>query len=238
MLEIRLLGAFEVRYEEGLIHIPGRHEQSLFAYLILNSGMFHRREKLTSLLWPDSPDESARDNLRHILWKIRKTLPSPPMPEYLLADDFSIAFNTSAGYWFDVAVLKTAGECKSASELISVLTVYQGELLPGFYDNWVTLEREYLNYIFEHNMARLMALLQIERRWLDVMEWGEHWLAFGQKSEPAYRALMHAYMEMGEMSKVADTYARCVRSLKEMGIVPSEQTRDLYESIRVGKLHS
>lgn len=238
MLEVRLLGAFEVKMGEGLIHISGRHEQSLFAYLVLNSGTPQRREKLAFLLWPDSTDDAARENLRHILWRIRKTLPSTPPPEYLLTDDLSIAFNASAELWLDVAVLKTAGECKSADDLISVLSVYKGELLPGFYDNWVTLEREYLNYVFEHNMARLMALLQAENCWLDVMEWGEHWLTFGQKSEPAYRALMHAYMEMGEMSKVADTYTRCVRSLKEIGLAPSEQTRELYECIRAGKLHS
>jgi DNA-binding SARP family transcriptional activator len=238
MLEVRLLGTFEVRDGEGGIHISGRHEQSLFAYLILNSGTFHRREKLASLLWTDSPEDAARENLRHTLWRIRKALPSPPAAEYLLADDLSIAFNASASFWLDVAILKKARECKTHDELISALSVYKGELLPGFYDNWVTLEREYLNYIFEHNMARLLALLQSEQRWLDVMDWGERWLAFGQKSEPAYRALMHAYVEMGEMSKVADTYARCVRSLGEIGLEPSLQTKALFEGLKAGKVHS
>lgn len=28
--------------------------------------------------------------------------------------------------------------------------------MPGFYDEWVVLEREHLNSIFEHHMARLM----------------------------------------------------------------------------------
>lgn len=238
MLEIRLLGDFKVRNEAGEFHISGRHEQSLFAYLVLNSGTFHRREKLASLLWPDSADETSRENLRHILWRIRKALPPASKPEYLLADDFSIAFNSSAQFWLDVSVLKTAGKCRSANDLISALSVYQGELLPGFYDNWVTLEREYLNYVFEHNMARLMAALQAERRWLDVMDWGERWLAFGQRPEPAYRALMYAYMEKGEMPKVADTYSRCVRSLGEIGLDPSDQTKQLYERLKAGKVHS
>jgi len=238
MLEVRLLGAFEVKNEAGEIRISGRHEQSLFSYLVLNSGTFHRREKLAALIWPDSLDETARENLRHILWRIRKALPSNPTTEYLLADDVSIAFNTSAPIWLDVSVLKNAGKSRSANDLLSALAVYQGELLPGFYDNWVILEREYLNYVFEHNMARLMAALQAERRWLDIMEWGEHWLAFGQRPEPAYRALMYAYMKKGEMPKVADTYARCVRSLGEIGLEPSDQTKELYESLKVGKTHS
>ena len=37
------------------------------------------------------------------------------------------------------------------------------------------------------------------------------------------------------MSKVADTYARCVKSLGEIGFEPSEQTRMLYESLKADK---
>jgi DNA-binding SARP family transcriptional activator len=231
MLIVRLLGTFEVTDKDCGIQISGRLAQSLFAYLILNSGVLHRREKIAAMLWPDTPDIKARDNLRHALWRIRKAF---PLTDYLAADDFSIAFNTSANYWLDAAMLKTSGQCKCADDLISALSVYQGELLPGFYEEWVTLEREYLDSVFEHNMARLMAILQAEHRWLDILDWGERWLAFGGRPEPAYRALMLAHKAEGEMSKVADTYARCVRSLAEIGLEPSEQTRDLYDNLRTG----
>ncbi|HKY56193.1 MAG TPA: BTAD domain-containing putative transcriptional regulator, partial [Anaerolineales bacterium] len=115
------------------------------------------------------------------------------------------------------------------------LSEYQGELLPGFYDEWVVLEREHLNSIYEHKMARLMSLLQDEKRWLDILEWGERWIKLGQKPEPAYRALMLAHAAKGDMSKVAATYERCVKSLRDLGIEPSAQTRALYERLRAGK---
>jgi DNA-binding SARP family transcriptional activator len=188
------------------------------------------------MLWPDSPDTTARENLRHALWRLRKALSINPTTEYLHTNDLEVAFNTSAEYWLDVAVLKMAKECKHADDLISTLSVYRGELLPGFYDEWVMLEREYLNSIFEHNMARLMSILQSEDRWLDILDWGEHWLTFGQKPEPAYRALMYAHMKKGEMPKVADTYTRCVRSLEEIGLKPSEETRELYERLKAGNI--
>lgn len=237
MLRVRLLGSFEVTYQGHVVPVLGRQTQSLFAYLVLNRGVLHRREKLARMLWPDSPDPTARENLRHTLWRLRKALPSDVPVEYLLADDFTIAFNLSVEHWFDVAVLKQAKECMNADDLISRLSVYDGELLPGFYDEWVMLEREYLNFVFEHNMARLLVMLQSEGRWLDVLDWGERWLVFGQKPEPAYRALMYAHMEKGDISKVADTYARCVRALGEMGLEPTEQTRELYERLKLGKLH-
>jgi len=234
-LEVRLLGKFDVRCDGIPISISARAAQSLFAYLILSAGISHRREKLAGLLWPDSSEGTSRDNLRHALWRVRKALPSKPTTEYLLADDLSITFNASAEYCLDAAALEHLDENAFADELIEVLSEYQGELLPGFYDEWVVLEREHLNSIFEHHMARLMSLLQDEKRWLDILDWGERWIKLGQKPEPAYRALMSAHAAKGDMSKVAATYERCVKSLSEFGIEPSEQTKELYERLKAGQ---
>ena len=235
MLEVRLLGKFEVSRDGKSIAITSRPAQSLFAYLILSAGTSHRREKLAGMLWPDSLEETARDNLRHALWRIRKALPSNLIVEYLLVNDLSIAFNASAEYRLDTAELERLNESTSADELIAVLTEYQGELLPGFYDEWVVLEREHLQSLFEHHMARLLSLLQDEKRWLDILDWGERWIKLGQKPEPTFRALMSAHAAMGDMSKVVATYERCARSLKEFGFEPSEQTRALYERLKAGK---
>ena len=46
---------------------------------------------------------------------------------------------------------------------------------------------------------------------------------------------MSAHAAKGDMSKVASTYERCVRSLKEFGIEPSEQTKELYKNLKSGK---
>lgn len=115
---------------------------------------------------------TARDNLRHALWRVRKMLPSTPKIEYLLADDLSIAFNASADYWLDAAELGKVSENDTPDERMKVLSAFQGELLPGFYDEWVVLEREHLNSIFEHHMARLMSRLQNVKRVLSRMTFG------------------------------------------------------------------
>src|SRR5688500_10537124 len=106
MLEVCLLGMFDVKYKRKTVNISSRPAQSLFAYLILNARTSHRREKLAGMLWPDSLEETARDNLRHALWRLRKVLPSQAKAEYLLTDDLSIAFNASAEYSLDVAELE------------------------------------------------------------------------------------------------------------------------------------
>src|SRR5512143_3921943 len=141
-LEVKLLGKFEVSHDGKPIAIPSRPAQSLFAYLILNAGTVHRREKLAGMLWPDSLEETARDNLRHALWRMRKTLESASSTRFLQADDVTIGFKESSDCWLDASQLEKTSENATANELIAVLSNYRGELLPGFYDEWVVLERE------------------------------------------------------------------------------------------------
>src|SRR5215813_3457204 len=106
MLEVRLLGSFEVKYKKKSIDISSRPAQSLFAYLILSAGTAHRREKLAGMLWPDSLEETARDNLRHALWRMRKALESAASIRFLDADDVTISFRESSEYWLDAAELE------------------------------------------------------------------------------------------------------------------------------------
>ena len=240
MLEVKLLGQFDVCREGTSIAIPSRPAQSLLAYLVLNAGTAYRREKLAGLLWPDSTEENARSYLRHELWRLRKVLePTAPRKRaapYLLIDEISIAFDAHSDFWLDAAVLKNADEqSASANDLMSALALYSGELLPGFYDDWVVLERERLQATFEQKMARLLDALLEERRWADVLEWGERWIALGQTPEPAYRALMIAHNALGDLSKVAAVYQRCAESMRaQLAMEPSEQTRALFEQLRQG----
>jgi predicted ATPase len=59
------------------------------------------------------------------------------------------------------------------------------------------------------------------------LDWAECWISLGQGSEVAYRALMAAYDALGDHSKVALTYERCVQALRALDLGPSEQTRAL-----------
>jgi len=224
MLEVRLTGKFDIKYNDKPVTIASRPAQSLFAYLILNAGTSHRREKLAGMFWPDGTEEKARAYLRHELWRIRKALPSN---EFLLSDDLGIVFDLSTEYWLDAEVLKKLTDTASIDELMTSLSTYVGELLPGFYDEWIVIEREHLHAIFEQKMAWLLELLEIERRWNEILEWAERWISLGQGPEAAYRYLMIAYDALGDRAKVAWTYERCMQALRELNLEPSEQTRAL-----------
>lgn len=239
MLQVRLLGQFDVRMDGKKIAIPTRAGQSLFAYLILNAGAPQRREKLAGTFWPETSDENARRNLRQELWRARKALSahSPSEEEYLVAEEISITFDSNADYWLDVAQFeRTDANQNSASEQMQQLSLYRGGLLPGFYDDWVVLERERLQALYEQRLQQLLEHLIAAQLWTAVLEWSEKWIALGQTPEPAFRALMLAYGARGDTAKLVSTFERCREALaKEVGVDPSDQTRELYEKLIRGE---
>ena len=76
MLEVRLIGTFDIKYDGKPVIISSSVAQSLFAYLILNVGRAYRHEKLAGMFWPDATEEKARAYLRHELWRLRKAIRS------------------------------------------------------------------------------------------------------------------------------------------------------------------
>lgn len=235
MLDVRLLGKFEVMQDGRRLIIPTRNAQSLFAYLLLNAGIAQRRERLAGLLWPDSSEDNARSNLRHELWRLRKALGNEAQ-SHLRIDDLTIAFDTNSSYTLDVYQLDNLPvESSTAEDLIIALSAYQGELLPGFYDEWISVERERISVLFEAKMGRLLEQLQSEGRWREVLEWGTRWISMGRWPEPAYRALMSAYANGGDIPKAVDTYKRLSQGLeKDLGMKPSEQSQALYKRLKAG----
>ncbi len=102
LLEIRLLGQFDLRLESITVEISSRPAKTLLAYLLLTGGTHHPRERLAGLLWPGSTERNARKNLRQALWHLRKSIGE----RYLIADTESIAFSSSSEYWLDTAILE------------------------------------------------------------------------------------------------------------------------------------
>ncbi len=235
MLQIRLLGQFALQLNGTAVEMAARPAQSLLAYLVLHP-VAHRRERLAGLLWPDSSETNARRNLRQALWQIRRAL-GEGVDTRLLVGEMTLAFNTDSAYWLDVEeIAQPLAETTTADDLMRIVAAYAGELLPGFYDEWVLLERDRLHAQFERKLNLLLERLGEARRWTEVLHWGERWIAFGYTPEPAYRALMLAHAGLGDTSNMADVYQRCVDGLeRDLGVEPSAQTRLLYERLRSGE---
>jgi predicted ATPase/DNA-binding SARP family transcriptional activator len=228
VLEIRFLGQYEIKRDGQVVAIESRPSRLLFAYLALTAGKHHPRERLAGLLWPESDESCARSNLRQTLWRLRKALGE----DYLLVDNKTVAFNSGCPYWLDTALL----EDRPDQDLTEAVSAYEGELLPGYYEDWVLLARERLQAAFERKIERLLQTLEQQGRWTEVVRWAEQWIAFGQTPEPAYRALMIAHAAKGDLAAAAGAYERCRAALQlEVDVEPSSETKRLYERLIIGR---
>jgi predicted ATPase/DNA-binding SARP family transcriptional activator/Tfp pilus assembly protein PilF len=197
--------------------------------LVLKSGTHERREKLAGLFWPDSEESRARRQLRQALWRLRKSIG----PDYLHSDRISIGFNPDSNYNLDVDILKQeTAWAQATSEVVENISEYSGELLPGFYDEWVLQERSRLASLFDLRMQLLLSRLLEERRWKEVILCSEAWIARGEAPEQAYRALMIAHDHLSDKAGVSSVYQRCVDDLnRELDVLPSEETQSLHERL-------
>lgn len=228
-LKIRLFGTLEVVRGDKPLVFSSRSAQALLAYLLLKPGTQHRREKLAAIIWPQASEENSRAYLRNTLWELRKVAGET----FFLADKNLVGISSTAHYGLDVDRL-TGLKDKQASvaELKEVLELYRGELLADFYDDWIVTEREHFNRLYVSHYMELLGTLQIENRWQEAIEWGEKLIRNAEAPEKAFRLLMNAYAEAGDISNVTSVYQRTIRFLKQhLDIAPSPETEDLYQSL-------
>ena len=76
-LSVRLLGELELRLgDRPLPALESARAESLLAYLLIHRDAPQPRQRIAFLLWPDSGEAQARTNLRHVLHKLRRSLPA------------------------------------------------------------------------------------------------------------------------------------------------------------------
>jgi DNA-binding SARP family transcriptional activator len=240
MFEIWLLGRFALARDGVPVELPSRAAQSLVAYLTLHAGRAHRREQLAGLIWPEAAEASARRNLRQALWQIRKALrpsPSAAPDDLLLAGELVVGLNPRSALWLDAAHLQAPLRPTAPVEAhMAAAAAYAGELLPGFYDEWVLRERERLLAVFERHSGWLLQALRAQRRWTELAAWAEHWIERAPAPEAAYVALLEAHAALGNHAALATVYRRCVEALqRELGVEPAPATRALYEQLRAAR---
>src|SRR5256885_1222747 len=109
-LHLRLLGAPEVRRDDQVVHFRSRKVLALLIYLAVSGGE-HSRRRLAQLFWPESDAQRGMAALRNTLRHLRDALADEAggnTVSHLLADDDTLAFDSSAGASFDVHVLDAA----------------------------------------------------------------------------------------------------------------------------------
>ena len=244
MMEIFLFGGVRINHSnlpEGTRMT--RSVQRLLAYLLLYRDRPHPRSVLSGIFWGDQSEKSARGSLKTALWRLNEALYHSGVPKksYLVMTRAGeVGFNTRSKHWLDAAVFEErvrritakkveAMEADDAVELENALNLRSGELLEGFYDDWVLPERERLSALHFRGMERMMRYKWHLRAFDEAAAWGRQILSHNPLREDIHRDLMRLYAESGQRGLAVKQYGACCRMMEqELGIAPSEETQRLY----------
>jgi non-specific serine/threonine protein kinase len=227
MYRLNLLGAFRIERNSHPIRFPTRKVEALLAFLAVCPEA-HSREKLAALLWGDSTDDQARHSLRTALATIRKELGDG----ILLADRETVQLNPDTSIWVDVREFEKIGD-SSISHPQSLISLYQGDLLTDFYDDWIVPERERLRELYLGLLLAVVQRFRSESQYERAVEYACKILATDPANEKAHQHLIFCYAAMGDRSAALKQYDECARLLHdELGVEPSSETAALRERIQ------
>ncbi len=241
-LQIHLLGGFLLGVDDvPVTAIDWPRLQSLLAYLVLHRHTPQSRTHLAFLLWPDSTEEQAHTNLRHLVYHLRRALPN--VNSYLRADKQMLHWQPDVPWTLDVAefehALTKADQAQQTGEqhamrqaLEEAVQLYRGDLLPGAYEEWLLAERERLRQQFLGVLERLVLLLERERQYQDAIGLAQRLLRHDPLHEATYRHLMRLYAGSGDRAAALRTYHTCATILeRELAMEPTPPTQEAYQRL-------
>jgi DNA-binding SARP family transcriptional activator len=223
-----------------LIHFETRKAAALLARLAFEVGRPHPRDVLAEQLWSGEDTETVRDRFRHALGALRRVLePSGTPPGSVLRADRAEVALVAGAITTDVgefrAALREAAAVpadNSAAQRIAffrrAVGLYRGELLPGFYEDWIGPERERLAEEYRNALGELAHALAESGDLAGAIEHARRALALDPWREDAHADLMRFYAAAGRLPDALRQFRELERVLRdEFGLAPSGATRAL-----------
>ena len=226
IIHITLLDSPTVRKNEQPVKLSYRKAEAILYYLAVKKKA-SRRELMTHF-WGDLPDETARNNLRNALYRIRKTLGADAV---LTPGQVEIYLNPAIEYVIDIDGF--------LSDEPNAWQLYRRGFLHGFYvknandfDEWMT---EFRQLFMEQYVRKLHAGIKNakdEGNYEGIIEMARHVVREDPYDEVARRYLMECYAIRGEVHHAVQEYESITEILrKDLGIQPETETIKLYETI-------
>lgn len=225
-VQLFLLDGFRLLHGGAPAVVP-RGLQRVVALIGLRPGA--TRTHLAGLLWPDTPEERALSRLRTALWRLRRNGSCP-----VLTSGGAVRLDARVEVDVDdlvraAARVREGGDPRWAE---GVLIAGRHDLLPGWYDDWVLVERERLRQL------RLHTLEQIARAYLRAGQHGEALQAAleAMRAEPLretpHRLVVQVHLAEGNAYEALHAfYAYRQLILSELQLEPSVAMRALLDDI-------
>jgi len=228
---VELLDGFALQlgtsHQEAADALP-RGIQRLVAHLSL--GCRPARTAIAGQLWPNVPEHHAKGSLRSALWRLQKIAPGLIR---MHGETLSLVETV------EVDVRQLAGWARRVRDPASCLDDLSptdlrlgGELLPGWYDDWVLLERERLRQLRMHALETLADRLAAVGRYGEAVEAACAAVYVEPLRESAHRTLIRVHLAEGNTLEAMNAYEACRQLLaEELGVVPSRQLSDLVRNL-------
>ncbi len=219
-----LLDGFELRRGGRVVPVP-MTVQRVLAFLALHDRMLPRSQ-VAGTLWLDASEERATASLRSALWRLRR-------PGDALVEVSSSHLQLAAGVTVDYrevvgharALLDEASEGEALERNAGCLS---RELLPGWWEDWVLVERERFRQLRLHALeARCRRLMRVGR-FAQAVEAGLAAVALEPLRESAHRLLISVHLAEGNRAEALRQYRAYQRLLREeLALDPSPQIQAL-----------
>src|SRR3984885_11051092 len=215
--------------------------QSLIAYLILHGDAPQPRERLAFLLWPASSESQARTNLRQLLHHMKRALPAEF--NFLETTHFTVRWRQGGTYAIDLvdfqAAIARADSARTENDtareiqsLTAAVQLYEDDLLPALYDDWLAPLREEYRKRVSDVLQRLVALFEEQREYAAAIPCAERLVALDPLSESHHQLLIKLHAANQDRSSALRAYHQCMRVLRrELGVEPGPATVELFERI-------
>jgi DNA-binding SARP family transcriptional activator len=193
--------------------------QRLLAFLAIKGPA--PRPAIMGTLWPEVSEPHARGSLRTAMWRLHHNVPCLVLP----AGD---ALGLHPNVLVDIRAATESARVimKDASHLAADLALLhaQGELLPGWYDDWVIFERERLRQLRLHALDALAGRLVELGRYADALEAAMESARIEPLRESANRMIIAVHLAEGNTAEAQRHYEFFRKLLHaELGLGPSPQ---------------
>jgi DNA-binding SARP family transcriptional activator len=205
-----------------------RSVQRLLAHLCLTSRP--TRAAAAGRLWPDVPEAHAHGSLRSALWRLNRAAPG-------LIEASGCALRLGAGVRVDVRDLdvwarRATAPCSGPEEAAVPDAALLGDLLPGWYDDWVLLERERLRQLRMQALEAVAVRLALLGRHCEALQAAHAAIRAEPLRESAHRTMIRIHLAEGNVGEAVRAYEFFRTMLQdELGVLPSEPTTRLVQHV-------
>lgn len=213
-----LLGQFRLEFGAEPVELC-RNAQRLLAFVGLRGRV--SRTVLAGILWPEVTEEHARGSLRTTLWK----LPRGDRPLIQCCGDWLVgteAMQVDVHAFTETALGVVQGHGPPLPGHLSLGLLGGEDLLPGWDEDWVLLERERLRQLRLHALDALAEALVRQGKPALALEAAWASVRAEPLRESGHRVVVSVHLAEGNVSEAVHHYQAFRQLLnEELGVEPS-----------------